>query len=70
VPRKPFSEGEVPSFPDAPPVILITGDVEFFVGEAAGKAAATLAEDAEVLRFEDEAPAEAVTDALMNRSLF
>jgi DNA polymerase III delta subunit len=70
VPRKPFREGEVPSFPEAPPVVLITGDVEFFVGEAAGKAAATLAEDAEVLRFEEETPAEAVTDALMNRSLF
>jgi len=70
VPRKPFNEGDVPSFPDAPPVILITGDVDFFVTEAAGKAAGRLGEDAEVLRFEEEAPAEAVSDALMNRSLF
>jgi DNA polymerase III delta subunit len=71
VPRKPFSEGEVPSFGQAPSVVLITGDVEFFVGEAAAKAAASLAgEDAEVLRFEEEAPAEAVSDALLNRSLF
>jgi DNA polymerase III delta subunit len=70
VPRKPFNEGDVPSFPDAPPVILITGDVDFFVTEAAGKAAGKLGEDAEVLRFEEEAPAEAVSDALMNRSLF
>lgn len=71
MPRKPFSEGEVPSFGEAPSVVLITGDVEFFVGEAAAKAAASLAgEDAEVLRFEDEAPAEAVSDALLNRSLF
>jgi DNA polymerase III delta subunit len=71
VPRKPFSEGEVPSFGEAPSVVLITGDVEFFVGEAAAKAAASLAgEDAEVLRFEEEAPVEAVSDALLNRSLF
>lgn len=70
MPRKPFSEGEVPPFGEAPAVILITGDVDFFVGEAAAKAAATLAEDAEVLRFDEEAPAEAVADALMNRSLF
>jgi DNA polymerase III delta subunit len=71
VPRKPFSEGEVPSFGEAPSVVLIIGDVEFFVGEAAAKAAASLSgEDAEVLRFEDEAPAEAVSDALLNRSLF
>jgi DNA polymerase III delta subunit len=71
VPRKLFSEGEVPSFPEAPSVILITGDVEFFVEEAAAKAAARLAsEDAEVLRFEEEAPVEAVSDALRNRSLF
>jgi DNA polymerase III delta subunit len=71
VPRKPFAEGEVPPFGDAPAVILITGGVEFFVEEAARRAAAKLAgEDAEVLRFEEEAPAEAVFDALMNRSLF
>jgi DNA polymerase III delta subunit len=71
VPRKPFSEGEIPSFGQAPSVVLITGDVEFFVGEAAAKAAASLAgEDAEVLRFEEDAPAEAVSDALLNRSLF
>ena len=39
--------------------------------EAAAKAAALLAGgDAEVLRFEDEAPAEAISDALLNRSLF
>jgi DNA polymerase III delta subunit len=52
-------------------VILITGDVEFFVEEAAARAAARLAEaDAEVLRFEEDAPVEAVSDALLNRSLF
>ncbi len=71
MPRKPFSEAGVPSFDEAPSVILIAGDVEFFVEEAAAKAAARLAEgDAEVLRFEDDAPVEAVSDALLNRSLF
>ena len=71
MPRKPFSEGEFPSFGQAPSVVLITGDVEFFIGEAAAKAEARLAgEGAEVLSFEDEASVEAVSDALMNRSLF
>ena len=71
MPRKPFADGEVPSFGVSPSVVLITGDVEFFVGEAAAKASARLAEDdAEVLRFEEDAPAEAVSDALLNRSLF
>ncbi len=52
-------------------MILIAGDVEFFVEEAAARAAARLAEgDAEVLRFEEDAPVEAVSDALLNRSLF
>ena len=55
MPRKPFAEGEVPPFGDAPAVILITGGVEFFVDEAARRAAARLAgEDGEVLRFEEE----------------
>lgn len=71
MPRKPFAEGEVPSFPEAPPVVLITGDVEFFVGEAAGRTAARLTgEDAEFLRFDEETPVETVSDALLNRSLF
>jgi hypothetical protein len=71
VARRPFSEAEIPSFENAPSVILIAGEVEFFVEEAAAKAAARLAEgDAEVLRFEEDAPAEAVSDALLNRSLF
>jgi DNA polymerase III delta subunit len=69
--KTPFNEGEVPGFREAPAVILIVGDVEFFVEEAAARAAARLAEgDAEVLRFEDEAPAETISDALLNRSLF
>jgi DNA polymerase III delta subunit len=69
--KTPFNEGAVPAFGEAPSVVLIVGDVEFFVEEAAAKAAARLAEgDAEILRFEDEAPAEAISDALMNRSLF
>jgi DNA polymerase III delta subunit len=71
VPRKPFLEAAIPSFGEAPSVILIAGDVEFFVEEAAAKAAARLAEgEAEVLRFEEDAPVEAVSDALLNRSLF
>ena len=69
--RRPFTDAEVPSFEKAPSVILVAGDVEFFVEEAAAKAAARLAEgDAEVLRFEEDAPVEAVADALLNRSLF
>jgi hypothetical protein len=71
VARKEFSENEVPSFDEAPSVVLVTGDVDFFVEEAAAKAREILArEEAEVLRFEDDAPAEAVSDALLNRSLF
>ncbi|HKA38019.1 MAG TPA: hypothetical protein VKH43_14435 [Thermoanaerobaculia bacterium] len=66
-----FSEAGVPSFDDAPGVILISGDVDFFVEEAAGKAVEKLSRgDGEVLRFEDDAPAEAVSDSLLNRSLF
>jgi len=71
VPNKQFSAEFIPTFEQAPSVILIAGDVEFFVEEAAAKAAAELAEgDAELLRFEEDAPAEAVSDALLNRSLF
>jgi hypothetical protein len=61
----------VPSFDDAPSVILVAGDVEFFVEEEARKAGEKLAEGgAEFLRFDDEASAAAVSDALLNRSLF
>ena len=66
-----FSEEGVPGFADAPPAVLVSGDVPFFVEEAAEKARARLAgPGTEVLRFEDDAPAEAVSDALLNRSLF
>ena len=52
-------------------MILVVGDVEFFVDEAAGGIAAKLADgDAEILRFEEDSPAEALSDALLNRSLF
>jgi DNA polymerase III delta subunit len=52
-------------------VVLVTGDVEFFVEEAAAEAAETLSlGGVEVLRFEDDAPAESISDALLNRSLF
>ena len=71
MPRERFSESVVPSFDKAPSVLLLAGDVDFFVEEAAAKAVAKLSEkEAEVLRFEEDAPAEAVSDALLNRSLF
>jgi DNA polymerase III delta subunit len=71
VPRLPFSEKAVPAFDAAPAAILVTGDVDFFVEEAAERAREALGGgDAEVLRFEDDAPVEAISDALLNRSLF
>jgi DNA polymerase III delta subunit len=71
VPKQPFSEKAVPSFADAPAAILVAGDVEFFVEEAVEKAREALAgADTEVLVFDDDAPAEAISDALLNRSLF
>jgi DNA polymerase III delta subunit len=67
----PFSERTIPKFADAPPAILVVGDVDFFVEQAAARVRGALGgEDAEVLRFEDDAPAEAASDALLNRSLF
>jgi len=69
--RQPFSESAIPKFGDAPSAILVSGDVEFFVEEAASRARDALsAGGAEVLRFDDDAPVEAVSDALLNRSLF
>ncbi len=67
----PFSEKAIPKFADAPSAILVVGDVGFFVEEAAARVREALGgEDAEVLRFEDDAPAEVASDALLNRSLF
>lgn len=52
-------------------MILVAGDVDFFVEEEARKVLDHLAaEGAEVLRFDEEASPEAVSDALLNRSLF
>jgi hypothetical protein len=66
-----FSEKVVPKFANAPAAILVTGDVEFFVEEAAARTREILAGgNAEILRFEDDAPVESVSDALLNRSLF
>lgn len=71
MPKADFSRKAVPAFDDAPSVILVTGDVEFFVEHAAAEALKVLSGDvAELLRFEDDAPAEAISDALLNRSLF
>ncbi len=69
--KQPFSETALPGFDDAPAVVLVTGGVEFFVEEAAATAREALAKTgAEIVRFEDDAPAEAIADALLNRSLF
>jgi len=69
--RKPYDADELPSFDEAPPIVLVSGPIEFFVEEAAEKVRAALAAgESEVLRFDDDAPAEAVSDALLNRSLF
>src|SRR5262252_3066 len=69
--KKAQSVDAVPAFDEAPAVVLVCGPVEFFVEEAAQRVREALAAgDAEVLRFDDEAPAEAVSDALLNRSLF
>ncbi len=71
MPRKDFSEEALPSFDAAPSVVAITGDVAFFVEEAATRARERLAaEDAEVLRFAEEASPGAAAEALLNRSLF
>jgi DNA polymerase III delta subunit len=71
VPKAVFSDKAVPSFAEAPAAVLVIGDVEFFVEEAASRAREILSgQDAEVLRFEDDAPVESVSDALLNRSLF
>ncbi|HYT32055.1 MAG TPA: hypothetical protein VEO37_05635, partial [Thermoanaerobaculia bacterium] len=71
MPKISFSPSVVPSFDAAPSVVLVAGNVEFFVEEAAAKVAESLAEGgAEVLRFDEDAPAETISDALLNRSLF
>lgn len=69
--RKPYDADALPRFDESPAVVLVSGPVEFFVEEAAGKVRDALATgEAEILRFDDDAPAEAVSDALLNRSLF
>ncbi len=71
VPKKDFSPQAIPRFEEAPSVVLIAGDTEFFVEEAATQTRELLAgRDAEVLGFDDDASVESVSDALLNRSLF
>jgi DNA polymerase III delta subunit len=71
VPLEPFVETDLPSFDQAPSVVLITGAMDFFVEEAAAKVAEALTKGgAERIRFDDDASPEAVSDALLNRSLF
>src|ERR1700737_3816410 len=71
MPRVDFSREAIPAFAEAPSVVLVTGDVGFFVEEKAGEVLEKLREsDAEVLRFDDEATSDAVSDSILNRSLF
>lgn len=71
MPKREFTHDAVPRFEDCPSVLLIAGEPEFFVAEAAAKAAEKLAAgEAEVLRFAEDALPDAVADSLLNRSLF
>jgi DNA polymerase III delta subunit len=71
VPRAAPPRSALPSFDEAPAVILVAGDVDFFVEEQSRKVLEHLgAEGTEVLHFDEDASAEAVSDALLNRSLF
>jgi DNA polymerase III delta subunit len=71
MPRVDFSSEAIPAFAEAPSVVLVIGDVGFFVEEKAGEVLEKLREsDAEILRFDDEATADAVSDSILNRSLF
>ncbi len=71
MPKVEFSASAIPEFGTAPSVVLVTGDVAFFVEEAAAQILERLSSgDAEVLRFDDDAPADAIAEALLNRSLF
>ena len=56
MPRQDFGKTPLPSFDDAPSVILVAGKLDFFVEEAAAKVADALAaEGAERIRFDDDA---------------
>lgn len=69
--RLEFSPKDVPKFAAAPPVILVTAGVDFFVEENAAAVVDVLSgPDTEVLRFDDDAAPDSISDALLNRSLF
>ena len=71
MPRRPFDAARLPSFDDAPAIVLVSGGTDFFVEEAAERVGEALARGgAERISFDDEASADAVSDALLNRSLF
>lgn len=71
VARAEFSPKAVPAFDEAPSIVLVAGEVAFFVEEAAGRAREALSQgEVEVLRFDETSPVEAAADALLNRSLF
>ena len=70
MPPAPYPPKEYPRCDDAPSVILVTGDIAFFVEEAANRVLEELGGDPEVLRFGPDAGADSVSDALVNRSLF
>ena len=70
-PRAAPPRSALPTFDEAPSVILVAGDVDFFVEEEAGRVLDHLANGgAEILRFDEEASPDVVSDALLNRSLF
>ena len=64
MPPTAYPPKEYPRFDDAPSVILVTGDIAFFVEEAANRVLEELGGDPEVLRFGPDAGADAVSDAL------
>jgi DNA polymerase III delta subunit len=71
MPRAAAPKSALPSFDEAPAVILVAGDVDFFVEERAREVLEHLGgENTEVLSFDEDASPESVSDALLNRSLF
>src|SRR5262249_6084995 len=71
VPKTSYSEVAAPKFAQAPPLILLSRAREFFVDEAAARGREGLRHaDTPGLRVEGGPSGGAVSDALLNRSLF